>query len=293
MRGNKRMYWFYEIKNNLNNKKYVGLTSNIKRREIRHFTDLRTQRHHNSFLQEEFNLFGREAFIFSVLDCCDCDSAIASEKEIAWIAKEDSFHNGYNQNPGGLGGHTCASNGGSHLLQTDIYSINSVLEFASRPGAVLADIFGVTATTISRIKKGESRYLYSCEYKNFPLEKRKEIFQDFCKATGFLIKKANKTILLSQRKLSVFQAECVFANDEYGRIIPLNRLARYFGVQSYVLSSILSHKGYQDCFYSYQEKTKNEKDEMASFLREEEQKHSRIAGTSLRSTNHNISEKKV
>ena len=43
------MYWFYEIENVLNHKKYVGLTSNVKRREIRHFTDLKMNRHHNSF----------------------------------------------------------------------------------------------------------------------------------------------------------------------------------------------------------------------------------------------------
>ena len=49
-------YWFYKIENKINSKKYIGLTSNIARRQLRHFTDLLTQRHHNSFLQKEYNL---------------------------------------------------------------------------------------------------------------------------------------------------------------------------------------------------------------------------------------------
>lgn len=288
------MYWFYEILNRKNGLRYIGLTSNIVRREIRHFTDLKTGRHHNSFLQKDFDNQSVDDFIFSVLvEKQGIDIKEASKIEIELIKKYDSYRNGYNQNPGGTGGHTGPTNGGSHLLQSDIYAINSVLEFMSRPGALLSEIFGVTTTTISRIKNGHSHLLYSSEYKSFPIEKRKSIFSTFSERENLLIRKSNKTILKSIRVLTEFQVHCVFLNEEAGRIVPLKRLARYYGVQGYTLDCILKQKTYQDFFYTYKTKTKEEKDKMASFLREKEEQTSRIAGTSLRSTNHNISEKKI
>ena len=73
-----------------------------------------------------------------------------SELERYYIKKYDSYLNGYNQNEGGNFG---PSNGGTHLTKNDIFDICSALEFCSRPGAVLSEIFNVTTTTISRIKK--------------------------------------------------------------------------------------------------------------------------------------------
>ena len=58
------MYYIYKIENIKNHKKYIGLTNNIKRRRSRHFTDLKCNRHENSFLQKEYNIFGKENFTF-------------------------------------------------------------------------------------------------------------------------------------------------------------------------------------------------------------------------------------
>lgn len=288
------MYWFYEIKNLENNLSYIGLTSNIRKREIRHFTDLKTGRHHNSFLQKDFDKIGRGRFDFIVLyEQEECSPEEASYIEINLIKEKDSYKNGYNQNPGGLGGHTGASNGGSHLLESDIFAINSVLEFMSRPGALLAEIFEVTTATISRIKREESHLLASSSYKKLPLNKRLEIFNVFTERENLLVRKANKTIIESKRVLTEFQVHCVFLNEERGRIVPLKRLARYFDVAGYTLDCILKNKTYQDYKYTYKEKTFKDKENMASFLREKEKQTSRIAGTPLRSTNHNIFKRKI
>ncbi len=98
------MYWFYEIENKLNHKKYIGLTNNIKRREIRHFTNLKMNRHHNSFLQSEYNKDGRNNFAFTIIYQKDCNEEEASKIEMKLIKEKDSYNNGYNQNPGGTGG---------------------------------------------------------------------------------------------------------------------------------------------------------------------------------------------
>jgi group I intron endonuclease len=145
------MYYIYKIENLVNHKKYIGLTNNIERRRSRHFSDLRNGRHDNSFLQKEYNIYGEENFNFNVEFEGDISSEEIGDKEKEFIKKYDSYRNGYNQNEGGNFG---PSNGGSHLTQIDIFNILSALEFCSKPGQILSDIFGVSKTTISRIKKG-------------------------------------------------------------------------------------------------------------------------------------------
>jgi group I intron endonuclease len=147
------LYYIYKIENLVNHKKYIGLTNNLARRRNRHFTDLRCNRHDNSFLQKEVNIFGLENFSFEEIFSGDISSEEISEKEKYYIKFYDSYYNGYNQNEGGNFG---PSNGGSHLTKSDIFSICAALEFCSRPGAVLANIFNITTTTVSRIKKKEN-----------------------------------------------------------------------------------------------------------------------------------------
>lgn len=284
------MYSIYKIENKKNGKTYVGLTSNPTARMVKHFTDLETNRHHNKFLQSEYT--NRENFTFEILEE-NIEEKDVSEKEILWIAKLDTYHNGYNQNPGGLGGHTCATNGGSKLTKTDIFIVNSVLEFVSRPGTIIGEFFNITNTTVYRIKQGKSHLLYTKEYKSLPLEKRKEIFQIFTSGNDFLKKKAETTIIKSKRKFNEKQVHLVLLNEERGRIVPLKRLARYLDVSGYTLDCILKRKSYQDFYLTYQSLNIEQKDKMASFLREKEKQTSRIAGTPLRATNHNISEKSV
>ena len=147
------MYYIYKIENLINHKKYIGLTNNIVRRRTRHFTDLRCNRHDNQFLQKEYNLYGENNFNFNIEFEGQVDYKEISDLEKFYIKKYDSYRNGYNQNEGGNFGPT---NGGSKLTQSDIYNILSALEFMSRPGQILADIYEVSRTTISRIKKGEN-----------------------------------------------------------------------------------------------------------------------------------------
>ena len=71
------MEYIYRIHNLITNKDYVGLTNNPKRRESRHFTDLKYGRHDNPHLQRAYNKYGREAFVYEVLQSYDC-----SEEEI-------------------------------------------------------------------------------------------------------------------------------------------------------------------------------------------------------------------
>ena len=114
------MYYIYKIENLINHKKYIGLTNNKERRRARYFTDLKRNQHDNSFLQKEFNIYGEENFIFTIEFEGDITSEEISNKEKEFIKFYDSYKNGYNQNEGGNFG---PSNGGSHLIKSDIFNI--------------------------------------------------------------------------------------------------------------------------------------------------------------------------
>ena len=257
------MYYIYKIENLINHKKYIGLTNNIARRRNRHFTDLRCNRHDNSFLQEEVNIFGLENFSFEKIFEGDITYKEIGEKEKYYIKFYDSYYNGYNQNEGGNFG---PSNGGSHLTKTDIFSICAALEFCSKPGAILANIFNITTTAISRIKKRENHCQIIEEYYSLPLEQRKDIYKIFSDSVDFENLKKHQTIIKNKRKLSQEQVFMIYANEEF-KILPKNKLCKQFNIASNTIYTILNKKSYQDYWLDYQKITDEQKKQLVSLLR--------------------------
>lgn len=257
------MYYIYKIENLKNGKKYIGLTNNIQRRRSRHFTDLKCNRHDNSFLQKEYNIYGKENFSFETIFEGKCSNEEISEKEKYYISLFDSYYNGYNQNEGGNFG---PSNGGSHLTKSDIFNICAALEFCSRPGSILAKMFNITNTTVSRIKKKINHCDIIEEYDRLSLEDRKQIYNIFLESSNFYENKVNTTIIKSKRKFNEEQIHLVFANEEF-KIWPRSVLANKFNVASNTIYSIINGVSYKDYALSYQKITDAEKTRLVSLLR--------------------------
>lgn len=57
----------YCIKNIVNGKKYIGSSSSVIDRRNRHFTALKKNEHHNPHLQNAYNKYGRDVFIFEII----------------------------------------------------------------------------------------------------------------------------------------------------------------------------------------------------------------------------------
>lgn len=256
-------YYIYKIENLINHKKYIGLTNNIQRRRCRHFGDLRRGVHDNHFLQKEYNIYGPENFSFSIEYEADISEDEIGEKEKEYILLYDSYYNGYNQNKGGNFG---ASNGGSQLTQTDIYNILACLEFMSRPGQILANMYNVSRTTISRIKKGENHIQYKKEYEKLPLEERKEIYKIFCESTNFIEDKVKTTVIKSKRQLNEEQVHLILCNFER-KILTKVKMAEFVKIKStYTLDCIKKGLTYKDYSLSYSKLTLEQKDKLASLL---------------------------
>ena len=257
------MYYIYKIENLLNHKIYIGLTNNIQRRKNRHFSDLKRNVHDNKFLQKEYNLYKEDNFSFDVIYSGEISYKEISNKEVEFIIAYDSYHNGYNQNSGGNFG---PSNGGSQLIKKDVFNILAIIEFSSRPGQVLSEIFGISRATVSRIKLGKSHDEFFNEYNKKTLEERKQIFEEFSKEIDFEERKANSTIIKSKRKLSEEQVHCILYNYE-NKQITLNELARRLNIKSTnTFISIKNGLSYKDFNLTYQKLTEEQKQYLASLL---------------------------
>ena len=96
--------YLYNITNSLDNKQYVGITNNIKRRWKEHRTDLRGNRHGNKHLQAAWNLYGEENFKFKIINKFNSLEEM-NKAEMNYIKDNNLLDSdfGYNLDTGGIG----------------------------------------------------------------------------------------------------------------------------------------------------------------------------------------------
>lgn len=90
----------YEIKCEVNKKSYIGQTVELRRRLIDHCRYLHNGKHPNKHLQSAFNLYGANAFEYSVIELCERERLF--DREIEIIA-ERGRNNLFNFTDGGEG----------------------------------------------------------------------------------------------------------------------------------------------------------------------------------------------
>lgn len=95
------MIGIYGIRNTVNGKIYVGQTADIHRRWMVHRSDLKKNKHHNKHLQAAWNKYGKDAFLFFVIE--ECDASELDGYETFWINYYQSRYTGYNLDLGGKG----------------------------------------------------------------------------------------------------------------------------------------------------------------------------------------------
>ena len=79
----------------LSRKFYVGSSIHYDKRQARHISELKKNKHHSIKLQRAWNKYGEKYFEFLVLEeTKDIDKIFVAEQ--TWIDKLDSYHGGYN-----------------------------------------------------------------------------------------------------------------------------------------------------------------------------------------------------
>ena len=79
----------YRIYNTENDKSYIGSSINIKKRSYKHFWMLNNGSHYNDHLQKSYIKYGKDKFVFEIVDIC-------SEYEL--IVKENFYIDKYKSN---------------------------------------------------------------------------------------------------------------------------------------------------------------------------------------------------
>jgi group I intron endonuclease len=86
----------YCIKNIINNKMYIGSSVNMAKRFRYHIWRLKNNKHHSFLLQNAWNKYGQNSFVFEVLQETEVDLLIAEEQK--WLDEKKTYQpeNGYN-----------------------------------------------------------------------------------------------------------------------------------------------------------------------------------------------------
>ena len=75
----------YQIRNVKNNHRYIGSSKNLLQRYKFHFNALKRNKHQNPYLQAAYNKYGKENFMFEILEYCN--PSIRFNKEQYWLDK--------------------------------------------------------------------------------------------------------------------------------------------------------------------------------------------------------------
>lgn len=139
------MGYIYKITNTINNKVYVGLTTNtIEGRWKAHLKDAKIENPHK-ILYKAIQKYGADNFIIEKLE--EVENQMLDSREIFWIEKLHSFMpNGYNMTLGGEKG--------------GIYDGKEIAEFylSQKEYLSIQDIsnhFGIHRETVSRLLKSQ------------------------------------------------------------------------------------------------------------------------------------------
>lgn len=109
----------YYIQNTVTKQLYIGQSKNLKKRKIRHFSELRHNCHSNKYLQRSFNKYGEKSFEFKVIEYCP--PSMLDELEIAYMNMFNVKEHGFNMNDGaGAVPNNAGENNGMYGKQSPI-----------------------------------------------------------------------------------------------------------------------------------------------------------------------------
>jgi len=71
----------YQILNQITNKRYIGSTINFGKRKSEHFRKLKYNSHHSILLQNSYNKYGCDNFVFSIIELIDDNTKLLEREQ--------------------------------------------------------------------------------------------------------------------------------------------------------------------------------------------------------------------
>lgn len=218
------MIGIYLIKNQINNKVYVGQSRNIEQRWRTHRT--RPFNPHSidyeKPLYRSIRKYGIENFSFQVLEECSVEAL--NEKEVYWISQLNAMNSlfGYNLTEGGT------AVAPVKLSKTECNQIVDLLLNSDKTQEDIAKIFNVSQRLISGINLGEYWIKEGIEY---PIRQRQKQKKYFCIDCGAEISKSEGRCLKCANMLHRVTARP--SREELKnliRIFPFTKIGKMYGV---------------------------------------------------------------
>lgn len=166
------MIGIYKITNLINNKVYIGLSTNIKERWRAHRSRPFQKKSHqyNYYLYRAIRKYGLENFSFEVVE--ECQKEELGEKEIYWInyyhSNDEQF--GYNRTSGGEQARTS-----SKITEDEAKEIQEYLLYSKMSQADLGEKYNISQRSISYINTGTTWYNPNL---NYPLRTESILLQE-------------------------------------------------------------------------------------------------------------------
>ena len=186
------MIGIYKIKNKINGKVYIGLSTNIEKRWNKHKNEPfnLSSAQYNCLLYKAIRKYGLDNFEFSIIE--ECSKEMLPKREKYWIKYYNSFIgfdncNGYNMT---IGGETGAP---KNLSYSDILKIQDLLINTRVSQMEIANRFNVSQVAISDINIGDAwrddNYDYPLRVKKFD---KIELKKYYCIECGAEISKGSQ-----------------------------------------------------------------------------------------------------
>ncbi len=93
---NKNISVIYAIKNMIKHRIYIGSTCHYENRKKEHFRDLNNKKHANTYMQADFNICGKQCFIFEILEEVPFEDLLCEREQVYIDQYYDKQENCYN-----------------------------------------------------------------------------------------------------------------------------------------------------------------------------------------------------
>lgn len=250
----------YQIKNKINGKKYIGQTSDFQKRKNSHLSALRRGKCFNSYLQRAFDVYGEDAFEFSILEYCDVDDL--DKREEFWISREGSYFRGYNLNIGGCGKRgfhlseetkekiRCANKGRVVSKETKERMRKNHADFSGKNhpmyGIAWSDRFSkerqdIIREKMSEAQKGAKNHNYGKHISEEQKKKHSELMKEYYMKNENPMKNRKRPELSGERSYRAHSVICLNTSEYFSTV---DAAAKAYGVSQSSISSCCSGKLY-------------------------------------------------